>query len=165
MTDYVAGFAFDPSFQQVLLIRKTHPGWQAGKLNGVGGRIEPADANSYQAMAREFAEETGIATISTDWRKLLVLDSGPHRIEFFRTVLDEATIRAAHGQLSDTGETLEVHRVAAVHAMPDKIPNLSWIVPLAAYTHDGYTTTHVLELDQGERQNAPDPVPHEVATG
>ena len=37
---YVVGFMFNPTEDAVLLIRKTHPAWQKGKLNGVGGRID-----------------------------------------------------------------------------------------------------------------------------
>jgi len=67
--------------QEFLLIKKTHPEWQAGKLNGIGGKIENTeileggDGNKYglpetphQAMVREFYEETGIQTPEKRWR-------------------------------------------------------------------------------------------------
>jgi len=38
--NYVCGFMMTWDLQQFLLIRKTHPDWQKGKLNGIGGKIE-----------------------------------------------------------------------------------------------------------------------------
>ena len=49
---YVAGFMFDSSYENVLLIRKTKPKWQEGLLNGVGGKIEPGE-KELDAMKRE----------------------------------------------------------------------------------------------------------------
>lgn len=57
--EYVVGFMFDPSLQLVLLIRKNRPDWQAGRLNGIGGKIEDGEA-SIDAMIREFKEEAGL---------------------------------------------------------------------------------------------------------
>lgn len=68
MSNFVLGFAFDVKTGGVVLIRKTHPEWQAGKLNGIGGRIEPGE-QPLQAMVREFEEETGVTTDPTQWRK------------------------------------------------------------------------------------------------
>ena len=55
MKEYVVGFMFSEE------ILKNKPDWQAGRLNGVGGKVEP---NEYpdQAMVREFEEETGVRT-------------------------------------------------------------------------------------------------------
>lgn len=38
MQHYVVGFQFARRGNLVTLIRKNHPEWQAGKLNGVGGK-------------------------------------------------------------------------------------------------------------------------------
>jgi len=59
VSSYVLGFLFDTDENRVVLIRKTKPSWQAGKLNGVGGKIE-GDEHPKQAMQREFREETGV---------------------------------------------------------------------------------------------------------
>lgn len=55
---YVLGFAFTHD-GRVALIRKNRPAWQAGKLNGIGGKVEESE-NASAAMAREFYEETGV---------------------------------------------------------------------------------------------------------
>ncbi|MGA3114829.1 MAG: NUDIX domain-containing protein [Syntrophobacteraceae bacterium] len=57
MKRYVVGFAFTPERKYVLLVEKTHPAWQAGKWNGIGGHIEEGET-PLQAMNREAAEET-----------------------------------------------------------------------------------------------------------
>src|SRR3972149_224048 len=58
ITYYVLGFMFSYDLKQVALIRKSHPEWQKGKLNGIGGHIEENETE-IRAMMREFAEETG----------------------------------------------------------------------------------------------------------
>lgn len=84
--NYVCGFMMTWDLQQFLLIRKTHPEWQAGKLNGIGGKIEKkhhviateqesskSDAGYWlmetpqEAMIREFHEETGMTTKRDRW--------------------------------------------------------------------------------------------------
>lgn len=54
---FVLGFLFSEDGSRVLLVWKNRPAWQNGKLNGVGGKIEPGET-PLQAMKREFLEET-----------------------------------------------------------------------------------------------------------
>lgn len=54
----VVGFLFN-SKNEVALILKKHPKWQAESLNGVGGHVEAREW-PIDAMRREFKEETGI---------------------------------------------------------------------------------------------------------
>ena len=54
---YTCTFAFAGA--SVLLIRKARPDWQAGKLNGIGGKVEGAETIT-EATVREFREETGL---------------------------------------------------------------------------------------------------------
>src|SRR6478609_2045994 len=65
MKGYVLGFMFSEDRKHVVLIRKTKPAWQAGKLNGVGGKIEENEP-PLAAMIREFKEETGLRW--EEWR-------------------------------------------------------------------------------------------------
>lgn len=58
MKTYVLGFCFNAALNKVVLIRKNRPQWQAGKLNGVGGHVEPWEL-PLGAMVREFREESG----------------------------------------------------------------------------------------------------------
>lgn len=58
MEKYVVGFVFDQN-GKVILLRKTHPDWQAGKLNGVGGKCKPGEDDRV-TMVREWQEEVEI---------------------------------------------------------------------------------------------------------
>lgn len=124
--EYVCGFLFDLERTRVLLIRKRRPAWQAGKLNGVGGKIEPGET-ALDAMRREFHEETGL--LVSDWQHVVTLrgpdDFGSGRGwagHFFRGFGDVLTARSV------TDEHLEVYPARSVP--PDVIPNLQWIIPL-----------------------------------
>ncbi len=55
----VVGFLFSEDFSYVVLIEKSKPEWQAGRLNGVGGKIEEGE-EPLDAMRREFKEEAGL---------------------------------------------------------------------------------------------------------
>lgn len=55
---YVLGIMFSEDEERVLAIWKNRPDWQAGKLNGIGGKIEDGET-PIEAMRREFREETG----------------------------------------------------------------------------------------------------------
>ena len=126
MRTYACGFLFSPDRKRVLLIRKRRPAWQAGKLNGLGGKVEPGET-PLQAMRREFREEAGVDM--AEWQEVLTLsgadDAGSGvgwRGHFFRAFGDLEAPR------SITDEQLERH---AVDALPhDVIPNLRWMIPL-----------------------------------
>jgi len=77
----VAGFLFSHDGAQVLMVRKTHPAWMAGKLNGIGGQIE-AGESPVEAMRREFAEEAGLLVPA--WEHFLFLDFAAGAVWFFR---------------------------------------------------------------------------------
>ena len=120
MQEYVCGLLFSVDRARVLLIRKRRPAWQAGRLNGVGGKVEPGETVG-AAMRREFREEAGLDV--AEWREVVVLTGPDWRGHFFRAFGDTGAARAL------TDESLEVHPAAALP--PDVIPNLRWIVPLA----------------------------------
>lgn len=65
--EYTAGFIFDADFQHVLLVHKKHPQWQAGKLNGPGGKFEEGKT-SHQCVAREIYEETSLQIAPNNWK-------------------------------------------------------------------------------------------------
>lgn len=66
--EYVLGFAFNEDNSKVALIRKNRPQWQAGKLNGIGGKIEETDDTYENAMHREFYEETGLKDLKWNYK-------------------------------------------------------------------------------------------------
>lgn len=70
---YVLGFAFNNAVDHVVLIHKNRPQWQAGKINGIGGKVEPGEIPIF-SMQREFYEETGIETVFHDWKQFAMLE-------------------------------------------------------------------------------------------
>ena len=74
MIQYCLGFLFDIfDRDKVALIRKNRPSWQAGLLNGIGGKLEEGETYR-QAMVREFFEETG--NVAARWNLFAELFSG-----------------------------------------------------------------------------------------
>lgn len=119
MTDYVLGFYFTP--KHVLLILKDKPEWQKGLYNGLGGKIEPGETQ-YEAMVREFKEESGLDVC--DWQSVLIMKND--------TIGFSVEIFAAHGdELKPTGSAEEPVRYFDCNKLPSNIiPNLKWLVPI-----------------------------------
>lgn len=84
---YVLGFLFDPDYTHVAMIKKLKgPPAVVGKWNGVGGHIEDSDFNSYEAMSREFVEETGLNIPHYDWEKFAIIEGITWSMSCFRAV-------------------------------------------------------------------------------
>lgn len=86
MKKYVLGFAYCPKFY--LLIQKTHPDFQFGKLNGVGGLVESYESNA-SAMVREFKEEADIDTSFSQWREIGIIKGDNYEVIVYKTYLTE----------------------------------------------------------------------------
>lgn len=131
-TEYVCGFAFAVKRTQVLLIRKKRPDWQAGYLNGVGGKIE-LNETAALAMSREFHEETGVFIASPLWRRFATLHhkSRDGIVHFFTTDLTSEQADAAR---STTDE--QVLWVPTHMSKYRTMNNLRWLVPMAADRDD-----------------------------
>jgi 8-oxo-dGTP diphosphatase len=129
MQQYVATFALTgrADAQKVLLIKKNRPAWQKGKLNAIGGKVEPGEL-SYQAMCREFWEETGLKT--GDFHPLCVLGDGlTYEVYFYYTYLSPAEIDATQ---SMTDEKIGLFDVEAILTGKFKtISNLPWLLAMA----------------------------------
>jgi len=103
MLNYVLGFAFDAKKEKVVLIKKTRgPAELLGKLNGVGGKIEPrgsaprsaAEWNALfeppaEAMVREFLEETGVAIPDFLWNFKGQFSGPGYNVKVFAVCSDE----------------------------------------------------------------------------
>jgi 8-oxo-dGTP diphosphatase len=127
---YVAGFLIDPTRQLVALVRKGKPAWQAGLLNGIGGKIEPGESAA-DAMSREFMEEAGVCIQAGAWEHFATVDGDWGSVTFFRC------FGSTSGVQTMESEPIEVHHLPSV-PYDAALPNLSWLLPLALYTHDTY---------------------------
>ncbi len=126
MKTHTVGFIFDPTLSRVVLIRKNRPAWQAGKLNGIGGKIEPGE-ESIDCMVRETREETGLTTKPNQWLFLGTI----HRDEYGSVVDFYATVHTSTPEelSSHTDEQVEWCEVAR---LPDRVlSNIPWLVAFA----------------------------------
>lgn len=121
-TEYVLGFMFKTDKSAVVLIEKNRPAWQAGKLNGVGGKLEPSE-HTVAAMVREFKEETGCDTKPGDWRYFLTLEGGDWRVYCYKA-FGEADLRWVTDECPHWFFLFELNE----HPI---IPNLAWLIPMA----------------------------------
>jgi 8-oxo-dGTP diphosphatase len=135
---YVCGFLFSSDRSQVLLIRKNRPAWQAGHLNGIGGKVE-AGESPHDAMVREFREEAAL-TIPL-WQEILTLTGTDWQGHFFRAFGPVAEARPL------TDEQIEIH---STRNLPrDAIRNLHWIIPLML-DDDPHTGIYRVQLNAND---------------
>lgn len=123
VTKYVAGFLFDSRDGSVVLIRKRRPAWQAGKYNGVGGKVEPGETPA-DAMRREFREETGHDR--EDWDLFCSLRGDGFVVHFFRAF----DVDLARKVVTKTDEEILV-LPTWYPSTQNSIPNLLWLIPMA----------------------------------
>lgn len=129
MKEYVLGFAFSRGQTDLLLIWKNRPEWQAGRLNGIGGKIEKNET-PLQAMIREFKEETMLDVL--DWRHYATMEFHDSKVFVFSSMScsSDELIRAEKEQLTD--EKLQLVRVKSFRQGPSIVmTNLQWLVPMA----------------------------------
>lgn len=117
---FVCGFAIYGR-GDIVLIEKKRPAWQCGKWNGVGGRIEAGESDA-AAMRREFREETGADVETWEHFATLATDHGTE-VVFFRALLDE---RPALQMVTDENPSWWF-----IDSLPETIPNLRWLIPMA----------------------------------
>lgn len=124
MKRYVVGFAFDAREEHVFLIQKNRPAWQIGRLNGIGGLIEPRETPA-EAMTREFHEEAGVLVIPARWLLVALLRGDGYEVWFFATWL------RPDGMEPVTRGDESVIAVSSEDLPETVIPNLRWLIPMA----------------------------------
>lgn len=122
--EYVAGFLFSGDRGRVALVEKIKPDWQRGRLNGIGGKIEPEDASPLAAMIRELEEETGLRV--HEWDMFCELRHRGNLTHFFRSFA-EGSIEHVTGMEAERIGAYPVPEVVESNVMP----NLRWLIPLA----------------------------------
>ncbi len=134
MIHYVAGLLFDEKHSRVLLLKKTHPEWQAGRFNAIGGKVEETDGMSLHAMVRECSEELGVHVGSAAWDHFLVLGDGRGwTVDFFAAQMSRQALEMIPNQNLGADEKPFVFLIETVIHFDDTqmLGNLRWIVPLA----------------------------------
>lgn len=128
--EYVVGFLLDGD-GRVALIRKNRPTWQQGRLNGIGGRVEPVEGPD-EAMRREFTEEAG-ADIG-GWQPFVRMTLPDAALTFYRCWADPHVLDALRTMTDEPVALVPVDKITDYLI----VPNLAWLVPLAAYAADRY---------------------------
>jgi 8-oxo-dGTP diphosphatase len=132
VTRYVVGFLFSPDRRQLVLIKKDHPKWMVGLLNGVGGHMEEGETPE-ACMRREFREETGLDI--TNWERYACL-SGPtspdHPEAYFEVNYFRAFDERYHQVSTVTSEPVATYDVLMLFLHPElALANLRWAIPMA----------------------------------
>ncbi len=124
MRKYTLALLFDQTKTQILLMKKSKPEWQKGKLNGIGGKIE-ADETPLACIVREIQEETSIK-----------LD--PTTLTFIGNIGDHDWTMAVFTQIyqgsTADAQSLEAEPIAwfSIDALPKHtLANLRWMIPYA----------------------------------
>ena len=121
---YVVGFLHYKD--EVVLLRKSRPPMLAGKLNGIGGKIEPGE-HAVDAMVREFAEETGLQTSQGVWRYYAEVSGDGYVIAYFTADLSGEDSRPE--VRSTTDEAVGWYSVPRLPV--DVVPDTRWLIPLS----------------------------------
>lgn len=132
-TRYVLGLIFSEDRQSVVLIRKNKPDWQRGKLNGIGGKIEPSDSTPYDAMQRESKEECGVFA---EWTEFCKMTGELFEIHVFKAFDQEAFVRA-ETQEAETIVKVRCENIARHGDSPQVVTNLPWLVWMALDHNNG----------------------------
>jgi 8-oxo-dGTP pyrophosphatase MutT (NUDIX family) len=140
-TYYVAGLLFADVRSRVMLIRKSHPDWMRGKLNGVGGHIEPEE-RPHTAMCREFKEETGLNI--EQWKKFAVLvgneeTDNPWWIHWYTACVANSCEHKPSFDPLSPGEPVDWYSIDRVIQGFSGItmPNLCWLICMAKERIEG----------------------------
>jgi 8-oxo-dGTP diphosphatase len=123
MRNYVLGFMIDTERNEILLIKKNRPAFQAGKLNGIGGKIE-GDEKPIQAIIREVEEETGLISSELEWLNFghMELPDGG-KVYLFRTFRSDL-----ENAKSMTDEEVMVKEINYNELKSLVMPNLIWLI-------------------------------------
>lgn len=115
--------------------------WQAGLLNGVGGKVEPGESFGDAAL-REFREETGVNLENQKVYPFLKMVDEDMELVAFTTNIDSREL--FESAKSTTDEQVVVVRDAERMIFPQpRVPNLKWIIPLAIDFYREYKMTTV----------------------
>lgn len=132
----VVGFLFNVNRTHVALIKKNRPEWQAGKLNGLGGKVEINEL-PHDAMVREFKEEAGL--LIPHWHPFCSLESSNWKVLCFTSTVENNVLLE---QMTD--EQVLWHPLKYLSDLP-VISNLHWLIPMALDSTPLFSKVQYLE--------------------
>lgn len=151
--NYVVGFLFSEDRSKIVLVQKNKPAWQAGRWNGVGGKLEP-DERWEDCMSREFAEETGVSIPPEGWQHTVTLFNDGFECRFFRAFSD-----LAFDAKTVESETISLWDLDRLPECP-VIDNLRWLVPIQLDMGLSFPLAPIADgLPTGSTSASPAPTP------
>lgn len=117
MQEYVIGLLFDRTFTVVGLIRKNRPAWQAGKLNGIGGKVEGQES-PINALVREFEEETSYTSKPEDWNYYAKITGKDFVIYCFAAIGTPHTLKTMEDEVVEIVNLKDITREEVVENLP-----------------------------------------------
>jgi 8-oxo-dGTP diphosphatase len=127
----VLGFIFNRDLDEVALLLKSRPRWQAGLYNGVGGHIEMGE-HPLAAMIREAREEVGFAGAAAGWEHFAtMLRAGDFECRCFRYHCEFECLADIVQQREDQPLLIANPREPVYPA----VSNLAWLLGLALDVH------------------------------
>lgn len=155
---YVAGLLFGDIRSKVLLIRKSHPYWMKGKLNGIGGHVKPCEPMEF-AMYREFIEETGIIISHWHWKPFATItsneDNGKTCIVHWYTMAIKESKNCQPVQRDNKGNISQNEPVAwfdvesvtrGLHG--NMLPDLCWLIYMAKARIEGTNRDLIYQIHE-----------------
>lgn len=109
---FVVAYVFDEN-ENVLLIKKNRPTWQAGNYNGIGGKIEEGET-PLVAMIREMKEETDLFIREWFLTEKRIFDNGVE-LNIFCTYIESSKLKQ-YKQMTD--ESLDIFNI---HNLPTNL--------------------------------------------
>ena len=127
--EFVLGFAFNNTADKCLLIEKNRPVLLKGTFNGIGGKVEKGE-DCFQAMKREFQEETSIHTEEIDWHHFNTLnlyeDNGFHLIIYCFKSFTDKVFKAK----TVTDENVKLFNINDLNSIK-LTPYVNFLIPMA----------------------------------
>lgn len=146
MREYVLVFA-ECNREEILVILKNKPEWMAGRLNLLGGKIDPEDKllssepwrYALVAAERELKEESGYKTYGMSHMGEISDANESFKIHVVKAFIDNPTDEIEQGP----GETEAVSWILWKHLRydPRLMPNLRVIIPLIQSGITGWKIT------------------------
>lgn len=135
MKHYVLGFIFNQDKTKVLLVHKKRPSWQAGKWNGIGGKIEEKDMDPLEAMQRECIEEIGY---EYKWKHCITFVCSGGTVFIYKAISNYASAEFSDSSGSICYEQIEDEelKIWPVNLLPDfdAVLDLKWFIPVCLST-------------------------------
>lgn len=162
--NYCCGFVFNKELDRVLLIKKNKgPANMAGKLNGIGGKVEK-DESAKDATIRECREETGMNIDDWNYFACLTVD-GYHKVYFYYAIVDSFTFTERVGDfftIKSIYSQLEAEEIDDywIKINPNKdiygdytdlphMPNLEYLIPMAINHYKRLDSARSFDIVEG----------------